>query len=578
VRAVLERDFLSQVGRPRAFVFRTLTAALVATVLLLVVVENSRTFDRRPDEAARLLFTGGSITVLCLLAILTPPSVIGAVLEERQRETLPLVLATPVGPFAFAAAKLLARSLAVLLWAAAALVPLAAVLLLGGVSGSQVLDFALLSTGVVLEMAGWGVAVSSVSRRLATAAVLGYLLPLVRWVAFFVAALLLLEPPRGTPASGPRPEHPGPPTALLLSTPMPALVHMMEPRVWDRGLDEIYSASGGSPPALGRQPAVVFLLAGLSAAAAGVLAAGLRLRREGEPRRPGAPGWLLNRLRRPVPDGSDALKWKETRLLNAAASRPLYYTVLVLLGASEVIFVVACSVWLVHDREIREFAFGLLGAQATLLGLVGAVVGAASIAHERVLGTLDLLRVSPVTPAAFLRAKAAGALRGVAFLSLFPLVHLVVLGATGIAATPTIALGAGLAVLIPAFWTWIGVTAGLASRTPATAVARVGAAFGVMLVALPIVAVVVEETFRARDLGEFLVTGWHPATVFLALDASEITFHREALPYWRHSARLGDEHAGALVWIAACVAATLCLLWRAPRVAAERFDRERDGG
>ena len=578
MRAVLERDFLSEVGRPRAFVFRTLAAAVVAIVLVLVFVENSWEFRRRPDTVAKTLFMGGSLAVLCVLAVLTPPSVVGSVLEERQRETLPVVLTTPVGPFGFAAAKLIARSLSVLAWAAAALVPLASVLLLGGVEIGQILDFGMIAVGAVLEMAGWGVAVSSMTKRLASAAVLSYLLPFVRWFAFGVAAAFWLEPPSGMRFAGPYTFHPAGPTALLSATPFPGVLRMVEPREWDRFLTTVYRASGRTPPDAARQPAAAFLLTGILFAGAGVLAAGWRLRREAEPGRSPGSGWLMRKLRRPVPDEGEPLKWKETRLLNAAASRPLYYSVLVLLAVAEIAFIFVCSAWPSSDSDLRKFACGILAGELGLLGLVAAIVGAASIAHERSSGTLDLIRASPISPAAFLRAKVAGTMRGLLFLGLFPLLHLLIMGALRIVGFATLLLAAGYALLIPLCWAWIGTAAGLSSRRPATAVARAGAAFGVMLIGLPLAVVAIDIVERSNDLQEFLIAGWHPATVWFGLEGLEILFHPEGFSDWYRPRGLRDEHEAALVWTGITLAVTLYAWWRAPRRAAVVFDRERDGG
>jgi len=578
LRAVLERDFLSEVGRPRAFAFRTFAAAIVAIVLVLVFVENSWEFRRRPDTVAKTLFMGGSIAVLCVLAVLTPPSVVGSVLEERQRETLPVVLTTPVGPYGFAAAKLIARSLSVLVWAAAALVPLAAVLLLGGVETGQLLDFSMIAAGTVLELAGWGVAVSSMTKRLASAVVLSYLLPFARWLAFAMAALFWMEPPPDAPRGGPWTLMPDGPTALLVSTPGPAVLHMCIPREWSRATAEIYLPSGRKPPAAAGEPAAAFLLTGILIAGAGVLAAGRRLRREAEPGRSPGSGWLMRKLRRPMPDEGDPLRWKETRLLNAAASRPLYYSVLVVLAVAEIVFCIVCAQWPSSDKDLREFACGILAGQLGLLGLVAAIVGAASIAHERSTGTLDLIRASPISPAAFLRAKVAGTMRGLLFLGLFPLLHLVVMGALRMVAPLTLALAAVYALLIPLCWAWIGTAAGLSSRRPATAVARAGAAFCVMLIGLPLAAVAIDILHGSNDIEEFLLAGWHPATVWFGLEGSEILFHPEGFYDWYRPRSLQDIHASALVWTGITLAITLYAWWRAPRRAETVFDRERDGG
>lgn len=606
MRAVLERDFLAEVVRPRTFWFRTLVAAAVSFTVLAVALDNPRYLADQPDRAAKEIFLGGAFTLLALLAVLTPPAVVGSVLEERNRETLPLVLASPVRPAGFALAKLLARSGTVFAWALGAVVPLTAMLLLGGVDTEDIATAGMLAAGVVLEMAAWSLWLSTVSRRMATAAVGAYLLPAGRWALTGVLAALVVVPPW---------EGAAPPSALerqgglwaAVTTPLPGCFRLGDRREYDREMARWWDGSANRPrmiqvrtpsgtrwmpapppppgalrgplPLHLREPAAAYLLCSLLAAGAAVLAAGRRLRYEAEPRRPFLDRWKRTRrlLRRPPGDGNP-VAWKESRLLNTAASRPMYYGTLLLLLLSTVGYALAVSLGETNARERREIALGLASGQACLLGLVAVVAAAASIAQERTSGTLDLLRASPVTAREFFRGKEIGALRGLGFLLLVPALHLLLVLVLGDLPPVVVAASALVLLLSSVLWTGVGLHCGLLAFRTGPAVGLAGGAYGLLLLGVPALGLLLEEGFREREAADLLFGLWPPAWGFLLPEAALRWLDDYRYMEFTWDPGLHREHAAALLGTLLFLAAAILLHALGPRLAARRFEREREAG
>jgi ABC-type transport system involved in multi-copper enzyme maturation permease subunit len=618
VIAVLERDFVAGAVRGRAFVLRALVAVLVAVVAGMVFVDNPSLGRQDPDRLARFVFTGGSCTLLALLALLTPPAVVGAILEERQRGTLPLVLATPIGPRAFAAAKLVARSMGVLTWALAALPALAAVALFGGVGPGQVEDLVLLSVAVVVEMAAWGVAVSAVAERLPTAVVMAYLLPLLRWgvVAFLAGATI---------ADGPLEDHMPEDREARLglwlaldSTPAGGIWRMAETAARERQIRETLEERqttvrrfsrvmfrghvvpvqgipmGGAVPAPPpapvfvtplslRHPSFTHLAVALAAALAAILFAGRRLAREAEPRTSAAARWLRRRGgARTPPDGGNPMAWKEQRLLNTAASRPVYYAAHALMASATLLFVLLRGGIVLRNQEFYELGLGIVAGNATLVGLVGAVAGAAAVAHERTTGTLDLLRASPLTATEVLRGKAGGLLRGLGFIALFPLLHLVVFTDAEGMNLPVAACGVLVTGVLLALGAGLGMLAGVEARSTGNAVARGVGAYAALLVGLPAVGAVAEIGFRARDLVDLVMTGCPPITAYFLLDGAGVLLNTEGLRdlywQWRTPSDLPDEYGLALAWFVGFSVFAVAWIPLAVRAFERRLARDREEG
>jgi ABC-type transport system involved in multi-copper enzyme maturation permease subunit len=329
-----------------------------------------------------------------------------------------------------------------------------------------------------------------------------------------------------------------------------------------------------------RHPSALYLLSSLLMALLAIHYGGRRLATEAEPRR-GILAGVIDRKRsqRAPPDHGNPVAWKEQRLLNTAASRPLYYTVIALLTGGELFFLFSCGGWLAHEQEMMEFGLAFATVHPSLIGLVAVVAGAAAMAHERTVGTLDLLRASPLTPREILRGKLGGLLRGLGLLFLIPLAHLGILVASGFM-DPLTAVGT---VLIDGtfllFFSMLGILAGLSADRMGAAVTRGALLFGVFLVAIPAVATVIALGFNNEDDATRLITGWPPVTCWLVMEGGLRLLHPPWNAYYGQSSLpLESDHEAAFAWAAAYGIAAV-LAWRfAPWLLARRFEREREGG
>lgn len=599
MRAVLERDYLSTAARGRAFVLRALVPAAVATVAFLVYEDSRTMFQTRPDAAARYVFSSGAVTLLAILALMTPPAVVGSILDERQRGTLSIVLAAPIRPTTFAAAKLLSRSLAVLTWAVAALFPVTLTLLLGGVAGTQIVDLVLLTVAVVVELAAWSLWVSSFTSRLATAAVLSYLLPLARWAVTILLVVLAISP--DTRQFGLATSRPARTAYWILgaTTPVAGMGRMMDPVQYDRELDRSFNDFSGlgpgsqgrwrvatpalQAPSVLRRPAALYLVFSLLAALAAAWAAGRRLATEAEPRSSAFQRWLRGRRGGRTPPGTgNPVAWKERRLLNTAASRPLYYSVFALMIAAEAAYLVACAVAAPSRRDLLDTGLAFAAAHAALLALVAVVGGAATMAHERSVGTLELLRGTLLAPGEIVRGKIGGLFRGLLLIGLLPAAHVGLMAATGLVNVETAALALFVDAVFVLFWGLVGLLCGMTALRMGAAVGRGAAAFGIAMLGLPLLALLLEAGFRQHREAEAFLAGWPPTTAFFCLESTMRVFDgpwRDA--YWWAVDRghaLNHEHRAGLAWLAAYSLAALTFLAVAPAALARRFEKEREGG
>lgn len=330
-------------------------------------------------------------------------------------------------------------------------------------------------------------------------------------------------------------------------------------------------------PFAAARPTVVYFLFSLVAVLASLLAAGRRLSREAEPqaglfdRWKGSRRWL-----RTLPGTGNPMVWKESRLLNTAASRPLYYALLGLLLAGELAFLVFATTDGMSGWDIVQTALAIAAAHACLLGLVAAVAGAASMAHERSTGTLDLLRVSLLTPAEVFRGKVAGAVRALGLLALFPVLHLLLCAATGflhplVAAAALVLLAATLL-----FWLGVGFACGALLFRSGRAVSLAAGIFGAALVGVPLLAVLLDEGAGMHDASEFLAGLWPPGTVYYFLEAAARAFPGDYSSWYWYGRVV--RHTGATVVAASLLLAAPAALLVARRLLARRLHREGESG
>jgi ABC-type transport system involved in multi-copper enzyme maturation permease subunit len=432
------------------------------------------------DTVGRTLFAVSTFVLVVFVFFATPGLAADLVVSERRRETLDILLTTPLSPVSILLAKLGAR-LAPLAVMVAASFPIVSVsLLFGGVRTEQVLGLFALSLGTILGTAGPALLVSTCARRLGTAATLSYVLPL--FFVFALPALVGILVPDDAAA-----------------TPILVVLHPLFAAI-------AVSVENGAPFPEPLPAGLLHLGAGAVVAALCVAGAALRLGRE----RSGSalPDRLLGllvalRLRRPDATArrpgrlfrgmANPVLWKEVNLVNASHSRVLLLIILVLFGTLEALLIVS------GESDDRIAHLMILGAEGLLLLVVTASNAGACVASERESGSLDLLRVTLLTPADIARGKVAGVLRSLLPLAAVPLAHVLVYGLLGplsLSAFP--ALLSALAALL-LFFAVSGVTSSSIHPRAAKAVRRSIALVAILVVGVPILLMILATGSRGVD-------------------------------------------------------------------------------
>ena len=145
---LLERDYLRICSRPASFVSRTLAAGLLVVAAGIVLVAGR---DERPDVIGARLHDVYAVVGAIVAAWMTLSETSTAIPVERSAGTLPLLLASPLSTRRLAAGFLGSR-IAYAGTVVIALLPIEGLsLLLGGVSGRDVL----LSNATIAMAAAW---------------------------------------------------------------------------------------------------------------------------------------------------------------------------------------------------------------------------------------------------------------------------------------------------------------------------------------------------------------------------------------------------------------------------------------
>lgn len=201
VRAALWNPIVAKELRSRMRSWRV--AAVLAGYLTIVgavgYAAYTNTVDNATDvqqlgSAGRTVFDALAAAVMVFVAVLVPGLVGGAVSGERERQTLDLLLCTPVRPARIILGKLVS-SLAFVVLLLVASVPLfSAVFMLGGVSLSEVLVVTLIGFVTAVTLGGLAMLCSVALRRTTSSTVSSYVLTLLIMVIPLLVGLLLAGP------------------------------------------------------------------------------------------------------------------------------------------------------------------------------------------------------------------------------------------------------------------------------------------------------------------------------------------------------------------------------------------------
>lgn len=184
---VFTRELLTTLRQPRGF-------ALLALSLLVTAVIVLRAWPDQPEgivgqgELSRTIFGLFSSAQMLVLAFVVPGTLAASMTSEKERETLDLLLTTPLSGDMIVVGKLLAGLSYFLLLALAALPVMMLCAVIGGLSGEAVLRLF-----VVLGLQGLAygltcICCSAGSRRTAVAVMLSYLFVAFEATLFFPAA------------------------------------------------------------------------------------------------------------------------------------------------------------------------------------------------------------------------------------------------------------------------------------------------------------------------------------------------------------------------------------------------------
>lgn len=468
MNAIFERDFLAFGASARFQVFRFLVAATMGAALLLLVMRAYATDSFR--SIGSTIF-GLSIGAGAAIVVALVPGAFATVLvHARAGSTLPVLLTTPLSALSISAGAFVARTASFVVLLVATWPPIAISLLFGGAPVDRMFaaTAAVMATG--LAVAAPAFVASAFSRRTATAVVASYLAAVA-----LLAGLYVVAPRGGGPGLSAWDGAAVSPINALLAT------------------GDVATAA---PP--GDEALAPYFLLGFAVvlSVAAVLLVAWRLAREGRGTTDTARiASLSGRDCRPLRRQNPLLD-RETRgtVLTSSAGRGL----LAVLVAVEVAFVLIASSR--DEWTSLPLHFSVLAMQIFLLLLAVVTAGATSLAIEREGRTLDLLRVTPLTPREIVVAKLAGLFHAYAPCLAVPLAHLLLaafLGVFSFAAVPLCALTGALAM---SAWAVFGLSQSLDQPNPGRAVVRTMGAFAIVAILIAAnIGFPVEGIFSGND-------------------------------------------------------------------------------
>jgi ABC-type Na+ efflux pump permease subunit len=555
MRAVLERDLLSQGTRPRAFLVRGVVVAAAAFMVLGGVLGSRWAFGYLEPKTFRI----ASWMALFSLVALTSAAAADCVVEERIRGTLPLVLATPEGPGGFALGKFASRAALALALFAAVLPLLAMCKLLDGGAWSRLVLFTMLAAAVILECVSWALLASTVSRRFESAALLSLGLPPARWWATIALGRLLW---------------PGSQGAAWLSTgltPVPSLLgYGVPPGPCPRG--ELV----GLPALLRLGPEPLYLAFAVVFAVLAVRAAAALLAREGT--------WTLptpRRLRLPLHRAA----WRRALQYNPVFAKDLLgargVATLIGLGVASVA-IGAGAIYAASGPgglpKVPKLHVTILSFAVTASSALAALAGATLLAQEKAAGTLPLLRITRLSHSRMLAGKILAASPPVVLAWAFSIAAVFIAGRVGAFHAGTFLGGLFLATLLPASFGVLGLGWGMTARTPGSALAGVVAALLLSNIgcgwwfALPAL-IIARDFWEDRLPGKFLENLAFPC-LFLGSPWLVVQGFLGGMEGWflygGRTPSLNLLFLGSIVWIAGNV----LYLWWAGKDLPRRFREE----
>ncbi len=320
LRAVLDRELRGRMRGRRAFVVATVFVGLLGLISLGLyhllyegaIVEARWRLGPLPIDAlpadvisgpasvriGQALF-GGLLGVLTVLTLMVAPALTsGAISSERERQTLELLVTTPISTLGMLTAKLVGSLAYVLLLIVASMPLMGIVFAFGGIAPEDVARAYVMVLAIAFGMGALGLFLSSLIGRTQIATVASYIVVLVLTIGMFALhTWLWAASARGEPEGAVRDRHA--PEVLLWLNPIVADADILCTAIPDAGLCAYTNLVMGLPEdapnlprdALWPRVAIAFVVTGsvLTLMATQLISPSRRLR-----------------LRRPPPASSDS--------------------------------------------------------------------------------------------------------------------------------------------------------------------------------------------------------------------------------------------------------------------------------
>jgi ABC-2 type transport system permease protein len=241
--AVFSKESRWRMRGRRAFVVVTVYLALLALLVLSVyqIIYQATifqgTFGRGgpstefvPGSAAtaigQAIFTTVLIVQTILIVLLAPALTSGAISTEREKQTLELLITTPVSTFGMVVGKLFASLAYVFLLILASVPLMSLVFVFGGVAPDDVVRVYLLLFAVAIGSGAVGLFMSALTKRTQVATALSYIIGFVITVGLLVVYMYILAtPPRDARGNVIGEQHP--PEMLLWLNPFVADIDLI---------------------------------------------------------------------------------------------------------------------------------------------------------------------------------------------------------------------------------------------------------------------------------------------------------------------------------------------------------------
>jgi ABC-type transport system involved in multi-copper enzyme maturation permease subunit len=373
---VLQRELLTNLRMPRAFVLLFIYVALLGGVVYLAWPQEQRLDMAQPEAAKRLvnLFFFGQYMLASLMA---PSFAAGAITGEKERMSYEMLLASPLRPGAIVLGKLFAAlcHLGILMICSLPIVMLC--LPLGGVSLYEVFAayFAMIATvGLFGMISLWA---SSYFRRTSASLVVSYLLIL----PLAMVCVLMWN----------QLEQLGRARLMVVITVVPVVCLSLAALMWRNACKRLLY-----PPDLGSEGKEVVDLETEAREAVG-----LYIKRDEFPDRLFAPPKRTTFME----EGINPIYDKEMRS-EIFSQGTLMLRLVIQISMLLALFVMACCLYIWPQYAPWYISYVLLFNM-----LVGPVFSAGSVTSERERQTLDLLLVTLVTPWQMLWGKLLSGLR-----------------------------------------------------------------------------------------------------------------------------------------------------------------------